>query len=313
MRPGSPKIIRECHNLLHNTSPRITALDWRDMGLERLTGNDVVFLDPPYPNADVRSYRNDTLNHEELVDILLRAKFRWLLCGYAHPLWCRLGNPLWAKEVKLLSIRGEHEPRTECLWGNFRSDTGDRKPLPLALNRTLRTLSDAASLSFVALDARIDEGLQAVANDWNAVLPLLLEMNRRLSAPGRRTDLRKGAPAGLTWTAWVQSKRRRLRRSLRSVQRLLSGKTEASKERQAQPRATVAQGSVDAPEMPDSPMEIASEMARLVLEMRNSNRNAGSNKHRLELLAEHFMRITARGTVSDTRTGSEIGTSAWMM
>jgi hypothetical protein len=44
---GYTKIIRECHRLLRNTAPRITALDWRDIGLERLTGNDVVFLAIP--------------------------------------------------------------------------------------------------------------------------------------------------------------------------------------------------------------------------------------------------------------------------
>jgi site-specific DNA-adenine methylase len=291
---GYTKIIRECHRLLHSTAPRITALDWQDMGLERLTGDDVVFLDPPYPDADVRSYTDGTVDHEALVDSLLKAKFRWLLCGYLHPILCRLGEPLWAKEMKLLSIRGEQQPRTECLWSNFAAASGDRRTLPPALNGRLRILADATSLSFVALDAKIDEGLETVAKDWNALVPYLLEMNRRLSAPGKRTDLRKGAPTDLTWTAWVESKRGRLGRSLRSVQRLLSGKTEASRERQAQPHDIVSRGSVDASEIPDSPMEIASEMARLVLNMRDSSRNAGSNKRRLEFLAEHFLRITGQ-------------------
>jgi len=64
-------------------------------------------------------------------------------------------------------------------------------------------LTEASKLSFSALDAKIDEGLQTGANDLSALVPYLLEMHQRLSAPGRRTDLRKGAPAGLTWTAWV--------------------------------------------------------------------------------------------------------------
>lgn len=209
---GYTKIIRECHRLLHQTAPRITALDWRDMRLERLE-EDVVFVDPPYPNADVRAYRNDSVNHEELVDVLLRAKFRWVLSGYAHPIWRRLGTPFWAKEVKLLSIRGEQEPRTECLWSNFASVSADRKALPPTLKSSLRDLDEAAALSFSALDTKIDEGLNAVAWDLSAMLPYLLEMHTRLSAPGRRTDLRKGAPAGLTWTQWVESKRKKLGRS----------------------------------------------------------------------------------------------------
>ena len=39
-------------------------------------------------------------------------------------------------------------------------------------------------------------------------------------------------------------------------------------------------------------MEIATEMARLVLDMRDSSRNEKQNKQRLELLAEQFLRLT---------------------
>ena len=42
-------------------------------------------------------------------------------------------------------------------------------------------------------------------------------------------------------------------------------------------------------------MDIAAEMARLVLEMRDNSRNVGVKKQRLELLAEHFVRITETG------------------
>lgn len=318
---GYEKTIRECHRLLHNTSPKITALDWRDMGLERLTGDDVVFLDPPYPDADVRSYTDGTVDHEALVDSLLKAKYRWVLSGYLHPVLHRLGDPFWAKEVKLLSIRGEQMPRTECLWSNFASGRSNERHslLPLGLNAKLRTLADASSLSFSALDAKIEKGLEGVARDLSALLPYLLEMNRRLSAPGRRTDLRKGAPAGLTWTAWVQSKRTRLGRSLRSVQRLLSGKSEASKNRQSQPCARVARGSVDAPEMSHSAMEIASEMVRLVLEMGDGGTKSGSNWERLKILAEHFLRMSGQahlrqdGAPPLDSTENRIGERSWKM
>ena len=314
---GYTKIIRECHRLLRDAVPRITALDWRDLGLEKLTEDDVVFLDPPYSNADVRSYRNDALSHEELVDILLRAKFRWLLSGYLHPALHRLGDPFWAKDVKLLSIRGEQEPRTECLWSNFASASGDHVPLPPALNNRLRTLADAASLSFTALDSKIDEGLQTVANDWSALVPFLLEMHTRLSAPGKRTDLRKGAPSGLTWTHWVEAKRKKLGRSLRTIQHMLRGKTEASRNRQAlaQRRAELRQE----PELliRNAPMEIAAEMARLVVEMRDQR--TGSDWERLKILAEHFLRITGQAPVPRNdenplaRIGNASSDSGWRM
>jgi hypothetical protein len=46
-------------------------------------------------------------------------------------------------------------------------------------------------------------------------------------------------------------------------------------------------------------MAIATEMARLVLEMRDASQNEKQMKQRLELLAEHFLRITGQ----DTRGG----------
>jgi len=155
-------------------------------------------------------------------------------------------------------------------------------------------LADAASLSFPDLDAKIDQRLQSVANDLSALLPYLLEMQRRLSAPGKRTDLRKGAPVNLTWTEWVQSKRKKLGRSLRTIQYMLRGRTEASQDRQmllAQRHA----GLRSEPELsiPDTPIEIATEMSRLVLAMRERGQNPRL-KQRLEILAQHFLRITGQ-------------------
>ena len=229
---GYESAIHQCYTIMHKTQPRVTSLDWRKMGLESLTEEDVVFLDPPYPNSNVRSYTDDSVNYDELVETLLTARFRWMMCGYLHPLLCRLGEPFWAKDVKLLCVRGEEEGRTECLWSNFKTRTKSHV-LPPTFRNKLRNVADAASLSFGDLDAKVDERLQTVVNDLNGLLPYFLEMHRRLSAPGRRTDLRGGAPADLTWTAWVESKRKRLGHSLRTIQYLLRGKTEASQTRQA--------------------------------------------------------------------------------
>jgi hypothetical protein len=62
---------------------------------------DTLVLDPPYPDCNV-SYSNAIVDYESLVDLLLRAKCRWILCGYLHPLLCRLGDPFWASDVQLL-------------------------------------------------------------------------------------------------------------------------------------------------------------------------------------------------------------------
>ena len=180
--------------------------------------------------------------------------------------------------------------------------------LPPGVRGQIRSIADAASLSFSALDSKIDQGLDVVARDFSVLEPYLLEMNRRLSAPGKRTDLRKGAPAGLSWTQWVES-RHKLGRSLRTIQRMLKGKTESSGDRQmllAQPRAS--RRSVTELVL-DSPMEIATEMARLVLEMRDSSANTKVKKQRLHLLAESFLRMTGQGTPSDSVPCGDIRSS----
>ena len=73
---------------------------------------------------------------------------------------------------------------------------------------------------------------------------------------------------------------------------MFRGKTEASKGRQS---LTEARGRFrDRPDLtvvPDTPMEIASDMARIILEMRHAHQNTGL-KQRLELLAEHFLHLT---------------------
>ena len=52
-------------------------------------------------------------------------------------------------------------------------------------------------------------------------------------------------------------------------------------------------------------MEIAAEMAHLVLEMRDNTLHEKQRKQRLELLAEHFLRLTGRenlGSILETET-----------
>jgi site-specific DNA-adenine methylase len=296
-RAGYERALRECHRILTRTRPKITALDWCRLGLEKLTEDDVVVLDPPYPNSNIRSYTHESVDYERLVDVLLRAKFRWLLCGYLHPVLHRLGNPIWARDLQVLCVREQRgrDERTECLWSNFSPNKNkSHHLLPPGLDAKLLTMADAASLSFPALNERIDEGLETVAKDWTAVVPYLLEMNRRLSAPGKRTDLRRDAPAGLTWTAWVESKRIKLGRSLRSVQRLLRGKTEASKNWRRRPHDILSSGSEMIAIIPGSAMGIAFQMARLILEMRSRSRNTSSNKRKLERLASQFLSVAER-------------------
>jgi hypothetical protein len=50
----------------------------------------------------------------------------------------------------------------------------------------------------------------------------------------------------------------------------------------------------------DSPLEIGSEMARIILQMRQSGQNTKANRQRLEPLAQRFLEITGRGNGSDS-------------
>jgi hypothetical protein len=292
---GFQRSLRQCHRILHATNPKITDLDWTRLRLEKLTEEDVVVIDGPYPGARVKAYSEATVDYDKLVSLLLKSRFRWVLCAYPDPVFHRLGNPVWAKDVPLLCVRMKagSEERSECVWANFTpEDNRASKALPRSIRGQISTIADASCLSFSDLDSKINDGLNVVARDFSKVVPYLKEMHHRLSAPGKRSDLRKGAPSGLTWTEWVQSKRHKLGRSLRSIQYLLQGKTGISKARQAliQPRAALRLE----PEwsLSDEPLEIAIEMAKLVLLIRDGGANATRTKMRLETLAEHFLRVT---------------------
>lgn len=306
------KTLRECHRIMSRAKPRLSALDWREMKLNDLGPEDTVLLDPPYPTTDVRSYSEVSVDHDQLVDTLLHAKFRWLLCGYVHPALHRLGNPFWSKEVRFLYFTDREvrkfgeERRIECLWRNFSDDQPiKRYALSPVLHPRMRIQNNAASLSFLDLDAKIDVGLQKVANDFRSLVPYLLEMHRRLNAAGKRTDLRKGVPTGLTWTQWVDSKRSKLGRSLRTIQYMLRGNTEASRGRQAIAEARRRLRDQLSLTVPNTPMQIASEMAHLILKMRHTHQNTVL-KHRLELLAETFLDLTAQRRLEEVES-SPIG------
>jgi hypothetical protein len=54
-------------------------------------------------------------------------------------------------------------------------------------------------------------------------------------------------------------------------------------------------------------MEIATEMSRLVLEMRDNTRNDKQRKQKLVLLAQNFLRITGQESELDSINGIELG------
>ncbi len=116
--------LRMCHSIVTITQPTITSLDWK-LVVADLGPDDFAYFDPPYANCKVGSYRADDINHEELVEELLKAPYRWLLSEYEHPVYARLGRPFWRKEVQLCATNFRnnkdhgHARRVECLWRKY--------------------------------------------------------------------------------------------------------------------------------------------------------------------------------------------------
>jgi site-specific DNA-adenine methylase len=114
--------LRMSHSIVALTQPEITALDWKEVVAD-LGPNDFCYYDPPYADCKVGSYRADDINHEELVEELLKAPYRWMLSEYEHEVYARLGPPFWRKEVQLRTTNfrddGGKGRRVECLWRNY--------------------------------------------------------------------------------------------------------------------------------------------------------------------------------------------------
>jgi site-specific DNA-adenine methylase len=87
-----------------------------------------VFLDPPYINYGRKTGAySETLNHKEMVGILLGAPFRWVLSEYEHeiyePLTRKFGEPMRIEVPKTMSDSKDHAGKrpkaVECIWKNF--------------------------------------------------------------------------------------------------------------------------------------------------------------------------------------------------
>ena len=110
--------LREAHAIMHRTNPRVTNWDYERV-FERLGPSDFAFVDPPYLGANVGSYGASDLDHKRLIIWLKYAKFKWLLCEYAHPVYFKcLGEPFWARNVHCHAHQNGGR-RTECMWKNY--------------------------------------------------------------------------------------------------------------------------------------------------------------------------------------------------
>lgn len=110
---GYQQSIHMAQHIMRAVDPKVTAWDYIKT-LAGLGKDDFVFLDPPYMNADVGSaYQPSDINHREMVDLLLKAKFRWMLSEYDQPLYREaFGEPI----VQQAAATRHGKPTVECVW-----------------------------------------------------------------------------------------------------------------------------------------------------------------------------------------------------
>jgi len=125
-RAGYEHKVHHACALLCVLEHRITAMDYKD-ALAELSSDDFAYIDPPYKDAKVKSFSDKTLDHRELVAILLDAPFRWILSEYEHPVYGPLtekfGKPMRIEVQKVMDnsnyTQGKRKKVVECLWKNF--------------------------------------------------------------------------------------------------------------------------------------------------------------------------------------------------
>lgn len=121
---GFKKRLHSARAILRSVKPKITDFEWEDCGLEHLSAEDFVYLDPPYQTARKDLYHHDTVNHEELLLYLISAPHLWMLSGYSSPLYRRMIGQPEAEKVYQMLIHQHHKGespimRQECLWTNY--------------------------------------------------------------------------------------------------------------------------------------------------------------------------------------------------
>lgn len=116
--PTYRKVCERARELLGDA--QIVENHWEDT-LNRLGGNDFVYLDPPYHGTEA-SYQN--IDHARLVEALNNASFSWALSGYRNPFYdtrlifrCRFEYER-NSEIKSSNSRSR-EPVIETLWTNY--------------------------------------------------------------------------------------------------------------------------------------------------------------------------------------------------
>ena len=121
------KHLINAQEIMRKTNPVLTdKLYWQEneeTDLSWLGQDDFVYLDPPYINAKVLAYKNNTLSHRKMAEDLKNAKFKWLLSEYDNQLYRDIIGPPFATKDVQLSVGFEttllSQRRIECVWKNY--------------------------------------------------------------------------------------------------------------------------------------------------------------------------------------------------
>ena len=100
--------LRQCYDIMERTQVVVSSMDWHELYLDRLGPDSFVYLDPPYLDCSVRSYDTEGVDHAGMVEMLLHAKFKWMLSEYSNELYRRA----FGKPVEIPRRNGSSVPRT---------------------------------------------------------------------------------------------------------------------------------------------------------------------------------------------------------
>jgi site-specific DNA-adenine methylase len=101
--------LMSCRRLLEWTQAKITCKDWQKLPWGTWGSGVCAYVDPPYLNADLNSYSDGDLKHEDLVKTLLKVNCRWVLSEYAHPIYLEaFGPPFAQKRVNRILTNKNH-------------------------------------------------------------------------------------------------------------------------------------------------------------------------------------------------------------
>ena len=119
----SEKWFYDIHNRIKNVVFLCKDYQWVFDRIKDFT-NYVVYVDPPYQNADVSPYGNNTVDHNELMELLKVQKGKVAISGYGNT-YDELGWEKHTKLVKTCNLKGNqnlnktYDHREEVLWTNY--------------------------------------------------------------------------------------------------------------------------------------------------------------------------------------------------